>query len=41
MTLLIGHIVVCLLLAAFFGFLIGWGLRSMSCSRKIAELDSP
>jgi predicted flap endonuclease-1-like 5' DNA nuclease len=40
MTLLISQIVLCLLLAAFFGFLIGWGLRSMSCQKKIAAMEA-
>lgn len=40
MTLLISHIVLCLLLAAVFGFLIGWGLRSTSCQRRIAEIEA-
>lgn len=40
MTFLITQIVVCLLLAALFGFLIGWALRAMACQKKIAELEA-
>jgi predicted flap endonuclease-1-like 5' DNA nuclease len=40
MTYLITQIVVCLLLAAVFGFMIGWALRAMACTKKIAELES-
>lgn len=40
MTFLVSHIILCLLLAAFFGFLIGWGLRSTSCQKKIAQLEA-
>jgi hypothetical protein len=39
MTYLITQIVLCLLLAALFGFIIGWALRSMACQKKIAELE--
>jgi predicted flap endonuclease-1-like 5' DNA nuclease len=40
MTLLVSHIILCLLLAALFGFLIGWGLRSASCQKKITQLEA-
>ena len=40
MTYLITEIVLCLLLAALFGFIIGWSLRSMTCQKKIAELEA-
>jgi predicted flap endonuclease-1-like 5' DNA nuclease len=40
MTYLITQIVVCLLLAALLGFLIGWALRSLLCQKKIAELEA-
>ena len=40
MTYLMTQIVVCLLLAALFGFILGWALRSMACQRKIAELEA-
>ena len=40
MTYLITQIVLCLLLAALFGFIIGWALRSISCQKKIAELEA-
>ena len=40
MTYLITQIVLCLLLAALFGFIIGWALRSMACQKKIAELEA-
>ena len=36
---LAGAGLVCLLLAALFGFIIGWALRSMACQKKIAELE--
>jgi len=40
MTFLITQIILCLLLAAALGFVIGWALRSMSCQKKIAELEA-
>jgi predicted flap endonuclease-1-like 5' DNA nuclease len=40
MTYLITQMVLCLLLAALFGFIIGWALRSMACQKKIAELEA-
>jgi predicted flap endonuclease-1-like 5' DNA nuclease len=40
MIFLITQIVVCLLLAALFGFIIGWALRSISCQKKITELET-
>lgn len=40
MTYLMTQIVLCLLLAALFGFMIGWALRAMSCQKKIAELEA-
>lgn len=40
MTYLMTQIVLCLLLAAVIGFGIGWALRSMTCQKKIAELEA-
>jgi predicted flap endonuclease-1-like 5' DNA nuclease len=40
MTYLITQIIVCLLLAALLGFLIGWALRSLLCEKKVAELEA-
>lgn len=40
MTYLMTQIVLCLLLAALFGFVIGWALRAMACQKKIAELET-
>ena len=40
MTYLMTQIVFCLLLAALFGFIIGWALRAMACQKKIAELEA-
>ena len=40
MTYLITQMMLCLLLAALFGFIIGWALRSMACQKKIAELEA-
>ena len=40
MTYLMTQIVLCLLLAALFGFIIGWALRSMACQKKLAELEA-
>ena len=40
MTYLVTQIIVCLLLAALLGFLIGWALRSLLCQKKIAELEA-
>ena len=40
MTYLITQMVSCLLLAAVLGFIIGWALRSVSCQKKIAELEA-
>ena len=30
----------CLLLAALLGFIVGWALRAASCNKKIAELEA-
>lgn len=40
MTYLMTQIVLCLLLAAVIGFGIGWALRSITCQKKIAELEA-
>jgi len=40
MTYLMTQIVLCLLLAALFGFVIGWALRAMACQKKIAQLEA-
>lgn len=40
MTYLMTQIVLCLLLAALFGFIIGWALRAISCQKKIAGLEA-
>jgi hypothetical protein len=40
MTYLITQIIICLLLAALLGFLIGWALRSLLCRKNIAELEA-
>lgn len=40
MSYLVTQIVVCLLLAALLGFLIGWALRSILCQKKTAELEA-
>lgn len=40
MTYLMTQIVLCLLLAAVFGFIIGWALRSMLCQKKLTELEA-
>ena len=40
MTYLITQIVLCLLLAAVVGFIIGWALRSMACQKKVAEIEA-
>jgi nucleotidyltransferase/DNA polymerase involved in DNA repair len=40
MGYLISQMLLCLLLAALLGFLIGWLLRAMTCNRKIAEIES-
>ena len=40
MTYLVMQIVLCLLLAAGFGFIIGWAVRSMACRQKIAALET-
>jgi predicted flap endonuclease-1-like 5' DNA nuclease len=40
MTYLMTQIVFCLLLAALFGFIIGWALRAMACQKRIAELEA-
>jgi predicted flap endonuclease-1-like 5' DNA nuclease len=40
MTYLITQIVFCVLLAALIGFVIGWALRSITCQKKIAELEA-
>ena len=40
MTYLVTQIVLCLLLAAFIGFIIGWALRTMACQKNIAELEA-
>ena len=40
MTYLITQIILCLLLAALLGFLIGWALRSIACQKKLAALEA-
>lgn len=40
MTYLLTQIIVCLLLAALCGFVIGWALRAMACQKKIAEMEA-
>jgi predicted flap endonuclease-1-like 5' DNA nuclease len=40
MTYLITQIILCLLLAAALGFIIGWAIRSTTCQKKIAELEA-
>jgi predicted flap endonuclease-1-like 5' DNA nuclease len=40
MTYLITQMLLCLLLAALFGFLIGWALRAMKCQSEIARLEA-
>jgi len=40
MTYLIVQIVLCLLLAALFGFFIGWALRGLSCSKQLDALEA-
>ena len=40
MTYLVMQIVLCLLLAAGFGFIIGWALSSIACRHKMAELEA-
>ena len=40
MSYLITQMLLCLLLAALLGFLIGWALRAMMCQKKIAELEA-
>ena len=40
MSYLITQIILCLLVAALLGFLIGWALRSLLCQQKIAELEA-
>lgn len=40
MSYLITQIVLCLLLAALLGYLIGWALRAVACQRKIAQLEA-
>ena len=40
MSFLIGQMLLCLLLAALLGFLIGWALRALICHNKIAELEA-
>ena len=40
MGYLISQMLLCLLLAALFGFLIGWLLRALTCNRKIAAMES-
>jgi hypothetical protein len=39
MIYLIGEIILCLLIAAIFGFLIGWFLRGFLCKRTIEKLE--
>ena len=39
MSYLITQMLLCLLLAALLGFLIGWALRAIMCQRKVAELE--
>ena len=40
MSYLIGQMLLCLLLAALLGFLVGWFWRRWICNQKIAELES-
>ena len=40
MSYLITQMLLCLLLAALIGFLIGWALRAFLCQKKIAELEA-
>jgi len=40
MSYLITQMLLCLLLAALIGFLIGWALRALLCQKKIAELEA-
>lgn len=40
MTYLITQMLLCLLLAALFGFLVGWALRAMKCQSEIARLEA-
>ena len=40
MSYLIGQMMICLLLAALLGFLIGWALRALLCHNKISELEA-
>ncbi|MEN8165232.1 MAG: hypothetical protein ABFS37_13970 [Acidobacteriota bacterium] len=40
MTYLITQMLLCLLLAALFGFLIGWALGALICRKKIGELEA-
>ena len=40
MTYLIMQMLLCLLLAALFGFLIGWALRAMMCQSEIVRLEA-
>lgn len=39
MSFLIGQMLLCLVLAAFLGFLIGWAMRALICYSKISELE--
>ncbi len=39
MSYLIAQMLVCLILAAFLGFIIGWALRAMICHNKLSELQ--
>jgi predicted flap endonuclease-1-like 5' DNA nuclease len=40
MSYLITQMLLCLLLAALLGYLIGWALRAMACNKKIAALEA-
>jgi hypothetical protein len=40
MSYLIGQMLLCLILAAFLGFLIGWALRAQICYNKTSELEA-
>ena len=40
MSFLIGQMLLCLILAALLGFIIGWALRALICHNKISELEA-
>jgi uncharacterized membrane protein (Fun14 family) len=40
MSFLIGQMLLCLILAALLGFIIGWALRALICYNKISELEA-